>query len=923
MASYTDIIPEFKPYVQQLPVEMMVAVGMEKQKRYEDGISKLQTQINNVAGIELLRPQDKAYLQSKLNELGNNLRGVAAGDFSDFQLVNSVGGMIGQIGKDRIIQAGIQSTAWDKQQRSLMEEDRKKGTLAPENEANYSKKLRSYYESGLQDEYGNPVKFSGSYVPHFDVFKFAKENFDAVKPDGLSWDQVYETDANGRPKIDPKTGKPIFSPVMIRMEKEGRSVAQVRATLDQIFSDPRVSQQLNITGEYNFGGLDQNALRERVASQRETVTAAYDDEINRLNLEKNLAQGKAKDDIQQQIDKLKNSLDNVNKNYSEVEKYAQTNPDYVRGFLYKNDVRERYTTQFGTMKIKSQTMDNPGWKANFELQKEAANQTRWLATYEQTERLAKLRRPGTTTGGAPGVPGGAGAAGFTQADKSSAIDVVYNTENDYSKAASDFTSSADNFVWEMAFANNPSNKALLDNLMAKGNTKDQAIGIILQNTANKNKQSIEEFMAGWGGYAERQYNKLPQRNIPHELKDAYTMYKEAKRGFDVMSSVKKKVDDATAANLGSNFNMQNLTEDIKPQTVKLYGKEYNLSKEDIYDLAVYLRGNQSSVGFLNDAGAHKAAKYAETRIKSRGNEPLLEAILMQNPASGGPLGLVTMAMRGLGTPTRFFRNFSDGIRSRISGDTNEDVDLSQVMKVYDKIDNEEFTKEREKKAEIIQNAYGIKPNLQTSLLTGDAETDRGILNELRTMAGEYSTSQVQNLSPDFKNFGGSLNMENLGIQARVIMDAKNNPVVEIVSYAEPVVGSFGRQGGMTIQLDEARKLGIDVDALYEPRHISVLRNYMTTKANQTSSGDPTDVDTYLSGDNYLEKNDFINLKNTPYDAKANFKYSNGVYYGYLYISDGTRRGVYNTPGIANLTELYNNLKQNTTSAFAEAILTQQ
>jgi len=739
MASYTDILPEFKPYVPQLPVEMMINVGMEKQKRYEEGISKLQTHINNVAGVEVLRPQDKAYLQSKLNELGNNLRTVAAGDFSDFQLVNSVGGMIGQIGKDRVVQAAVQSTAWDKQQRALMEEDRKKGTLAPENESNYSKKLRAYYEAGLQDDYGNPIKFSGSYVPHFDVFKFAKESFDAVKPDGLSWDQVYETDAAGKPKIDPKTGKPIFSPVMIRMEKEGRSVAQVRATLDQIFSDPRVSQQLNITGEYNFGGLDQNALRERVASQRETVIAAYDDEINKLNLDKNLAQGRAKDEIQQQIDKLKNSIEKVNENYSEIEKYAQTNPDYVRGFLYKNDVRERYTTQFGTMKIKSQTMDNPGWKANFDLQKEAAAQTRWLADYEQRERLAKTKKLGTTGAGAPGA---AGAAGFTQADQPSGVDVVDNFESDYSKAASDFTSSADNFVWEMAFANNPSNKALLDNLMAKGNTKDQAIGIIIQNTANKNKQSIEEFMAGWGGYAERQYNKLPQKNIPHELKDAYTMYKEAKRGFDVMSSVKKKVDDATAANLGSNFNMQNLTEDIKPQTVKLYGKDYNLSKQDIYDLAVYLRGNQSSVGFLNDAGARKAAKEAEARIKSRGNEPLLEAVLRQNITAGGPLGAITMATRIMGTPSRFISNVTDGIRNaRGYRDTDFDADLSQVMKIYNKIDNEEFTKGIEKKAEIIQNIYGVRPNLQSSLLTGDAETDRGILNELRVMSGEYATGQ--------------------------------------------------------------------------------------------------------------------------------------------------------------------------------------
>jgi hypothetical protein len=32
MASFTDIIPQFNPYVQQLPVEAMVQVGVAKQK---------------------------------------------------------------------------------------------------------------------------------------------------------------------------------------------------------------------------------------------------------------------------------------------------------------------------------------------------------------------------------------------------------------------------------------------------------------------------------------------------------------------------------------------------------------------------------------------------------------------------------------------------------------------------------------------------------------------------------------------------------------------------------------------------------------------------------------------------------------------------------------------------------------------------
>ena len=100
MASFTDKIPQFNPYVQQLPVEAMVKVGMAKQQQYDEGVQKIQTSIDNIAGMDIANDVDKQYLQSKLNQLGNNLTAVATGDFSNFQLVNSVNGMTNQITKD-------------------------------------------------------------------------------------------------------------------------------------------------------------------------------------------------------------------------------------------------------------------------------------------------------------------------------------------------------------------------------------------------------------------------------------------------------------------------------------------------------------------------------------------------------------------------------------------------------------------------------------------------------------------------------------------------------------------------------------------------------------------------------------------------------------------------------------------------------
>ena len=68
--------------------------------RFGEGVQKIQESIDNIAGLDVVRDVDKQYSQSKLNQLGGQLSMVAGGDFSNFQLVNSVNGMTNQIAKD-------------------------------------------------------------------------------------------------------------------------------------------------------------------------------------------------------------------------------------------------------------------------------------------------------------------------------------------------------------------------------------------------------------------------------------------------------------------------------------------------------------------------------------------------------------------------------------------------------------------------------------------------------------------------------------------------------------------------------------------------------------------------------------------------------------------------------------------------------
>ena len=349
MASYTDAITQFNPYVQQLPVELMMKVGMQKQAQYDAGVQKIQSYIDNVAGLETARPQDKEYLESKLGELGNKLRTVAAGDFSNQQLVNSVTGMTGQIIKDPYIQSAVYSSAKIKKNAKEMEEAKKKGELAPENVDDYNIQLNKYMNGQLGD------RFDGQYIPYRDVFKKLKEIGDSVGIDGTKIEELFETDANGN-KIPEyakdakgnflldKQGQKIFTgfkwnPIATTETLKGKDAAKILAAFDAALT-PADYQQLAMTGRWRY----KNKTPEQLAYESEHV---YDDKLKDLDaaieeqkIYLTIAEGATvpnQEDIQKHAmfyNSLSKQRDMVAKNAQKAAESALSDPDQARANLY-------------------------------------------------------------------------------------------------------------------------------------------------------------------------------------------------------------------------------------------------------------------------------------------------------------------------------------------------------------------------------------------------------------------------------------------------------------------------------------------------------------------------------------------------------------------------------------------------------------
>jgi hypothetical protein len=250
MASFTDKISSFNPYIQQLPVEAMVQVGMQKQQQYNEGVQKIQSYVDNIAGMDVMRPIDKQHLQSRLNDLGNKLKIVAAGDFSNQQLVNSVGGMATQIIKDPKIQAAVQSTANARKQLGLIDEARQKGELTPDNEWFFQRQLDGYLnDNNLVGKGGTPINFNGKYLKHYDIDKDVQ---DAISKAHLSSEEWEENAKNPDGSIN--------TDILLEKSKKGLLSGKVKNIVDSVYAKPEVQQQLAITGMYRYKDYDGQML---------------------------------------------------------------------------------------------------------------------------------------------------------------------------------------------------------------------------------------------------------------------------------------------------------------------------------------------------------------------------------------------------------------------------------------------------------------------------------------------------------------------------------------------------------------------------------------------------------------------------------------------------------------------------------------
>jgi len=419
MASFTDQIMQFRPYVQQLPTEAMAQVGMYKQQKYEEGVQKIQSYIDNVAGLDVTKPIHKQYLQSKLNELGSRLKTVAAGDFSNFQLVNSVGGMATQVVKDPVVQNAVYSTQKIRKGQQDREVADKAGKASPENDWWWTTQV-----NGWMNDNNLNTKFEKDYVEYIDVDSKLREVAEKVKEIDTSVDIPYQRDNNGNYILD-RNGKPLIDDAMLRIKTKGKSAQKL---LDNFYSslDEREKQQLSITGMYHYRGATKDTFKRDLQTTYDrnkkmlsdevvdlsvelknnpnltsTQRAEKEAQINRIN--ETLRTGQLDNKLRaelSQLDSLTNLEDYKSRLYTQ--KYLT---NLAQDMSYQSYIQEIESNPYAQMNMEKKKLDFQVNRARQEHSEWEASHNLAIAKFqaEETERVRKkmLEAPVVTPGALP------------------------------------------------------------------------------------------------------------------------------------------------------------------------------------------------------------------------------------------------------------------------------------------------------------------------------------------------------------------------------------------------------------------------------------------------------------------------------------------------------------------------------------------
>lgn len=240
MSSFTDEIAQYNPYIQQLPVDDYINAGMQLQARYNEGVQKTQSYIDNVSGIQVAGEANRQYLEGKVSQLESKVSQVASSDFAKNSLSSQVGSLAGMIEKDPVIQAGMSSAV------RLQQYQKNWDDLEKNHPDQYSAKNKEYYDQFVGDYLKQSKDKAGL------VYNGPTEATPYVDYYGKLDKELKGLDPSIQTRISPNGEFSYFVDKESSISKE-----KIDGVVNSVLlSDPRISNQMQIDAWHAYRSFD-------------------------------------------------------------------------------------------------------------------------------------------------------------------------------------------------------------------------------------------------------------------------------------------------------------------------------------------------------------------------------------------------------------------------------------------------------------------------------------------------------------------------------------------------------------------------------------------------------------------------------------------------------------------------------------------
>lgn len=337
MASFTDNLVAFNPYVQEVPVDDYVRVGMIKQEQYNKGVQQVQSYIDSIAGIEALMPEQKDYINQRVSNLQQEVGKVVQGDFSQQQLVNSVGALTSRIAADPIVKATIASTDNYRAGIAAVKDAKAKGKSSISNEWDFEDQFQKWYNSG-----DAASRFSGTFTPYTDVTSKISKIIKDLDPNSHIEDIPFRRGGDGQIEIG-KDGQPIIDWAMKHIESKSLTPERITAAISANLTQDDINQ-LRIDGRYSYRGMDAQGMKD--ATDR-----SYEYKLGQTN------------DIIQSLMIARQGVNNNPKKAAEIDSQIQAYKEKAQA--YQNSYKQDIATINSNLDGYKASMYTTGWLSKF------------------------------------------------------------------------------------------------------------------------------------------------------------------------------------------------------------------------------------------------------------------------------------------------------------------------------------------------------------------------------------------------------------------------------------------------------------------------------------------------------------------------------------------------------------------------------